>query len=119
MAGALRRANGRLRASSSRAGDSTCQIGKLGEGDYSMPIAYRFDEMRNTSLYHLNAYTYTDPTHNPDFRFDDKEMMAAWRNVIGAIECNVGGKRNLHPPQMLPTAGLGGQVSRTRALIAR
>jgi arylsulfatase A-like enzyme len=42
---------------------STCQIGKwhLGEGDYSMPIAYGFDEMRNTSLYHLNAYT-TRPT---------------------------------------------------------
>ena len=104
-----------------QAGYSTCQIGKLdlGEGDYSMPIAYRFDEMRNTSLYHLNAYTYTDPTHNPDFRFDDKEMMATWGNVIGAIECNAGGKWNLHPPQMLPTAGLAGQVSRTRPLMAR
>jgi hypothetical protein len=75
--------------------------------------------MRNTSLYHLNAYTYTDPTYNPDFPFDDKEMMATWRNVIGAIERNAGGKWNLHPPQMLPTVGLAGQIRRTRALMAR
>ena len=40
------------------AGYSTCQIGKwhLGEADYSMPTEHGFDEMRNTTLYHLNAY---------------------------------------------------------------
>ena len=84
-----------------------------------MPIAYGFDEMRNTSLYHLNAYTYTTRPTTPDFPFDDKEMMATWRNVIGAIERNAGGKWNLHLPQMLPTAGLAGQIRRTRALMAR
>ena len=63
-----------------QAGYSTCQIGKwhLGEADYSMPTEHGFDEMHNTTLYHLNAYTYTDPAFNPDFPFDDKEMMATW-----------------------------------------
>ena len=52
-----------------QAGYSTIQLGKwhLGEADYSMPTAHGFDEMFNTTLYHLNAYTYTDPTFNPDF----------------------------------------------------
>jgi len=77
-----------------KAGYSTCQIGKwhLGEADYSMPTEHGFDEMRNTTLYHLNAYTYTDPAYNPDFPFDDPEMMKTWGNVIGAIEGNAGEK---------------------------
>jgi arylsulfatase A-like enzyme len=77
-----------------QAGYSTCQIGKwhLGEADYSMPTAHGFDEMYNTTLYHLNAYTYTDPTFNPDFPFDDPATMAMWGNVIGAIEGKAGEK---------------------------
>ena len=77
-----------------QAGDSTCQIGKwhLGEADYSMPTEHGFDQMRDTPLYHLNAYTYTDPAFNPDFPLHDKEMMATWGNVIGAIEGNAGRK---------------------------
>ena len=77
-----------------QAGYSTCQIGKwhLGEADYSMPTAHGFDEMHNTTLYHLNAYTYTDPTFNPDFPFDDPEIMAMWGNVIGAVEGKAGEK---------------------------
>ncbi len=77
-----------------QAGYSTCQIGKwhLGEADFSMPIAHGFDEMRNTTLYHLNAYTYTDPVYNPDFPFDDKKLMATWGNIIGAITGNAGEK---------------------------
>ena len=68
-----------------QAGYSTCQIGKwhLGEADYSMPTAHGFDEMHNTTLYHLNAYTYTDPAYNPNFPFDDKKMMATWGNITG------------------------------------
>ena len=75
-----------------QAGYGTCQIGKwhLGEEDYSMPTAHGFDEMYNTTLYHLNAYTYTDPTFNPDFPFDDAETMAMWGNVIGAVEGKAG-----------------------------
>ena len=55
-----------------------------------MPTAHGFDEMHNTTLYHLNAYTYTDPTFNPDFPFDDAETMAMWGNVIGAVEGKAG-----------------------------
>jgi arylsulfatase len=46
-----------------KAGYSTIQIGKwhLGEEDYSTPTEHGFDEMRNTTLYHLNAYQHTDP----------------------------------------------------------
>ena len=75
-----------------QAGYSTCQIGKwhLGESDSSMPTAHGFDEMSNTTLYHLNAYTYTDPAFNPDFPFDDAETMAMWGNVIGAVEGKAG-----------------------------
>ena len=77
-----------------QAGYSTIQIGKwhLGEEDYSMPTAHGFDEMYNTTLYHLNAYTYTDKAYNPDFPFDDAEVMAMWGNVIGAVEGEAGEK---------------------------
>jgi len=77
-----------------QAGYSTIQIGKwhLGEEDYSMPTEHGFDEMFNTTLYHLNAYTYTDPAFNPDFPFDDPEVMAMWGNVIGAVEGKAGQK---------------------------
>jgi arylsulfatase A-like enzyme len=74
------------------AGYDTCHIGKwhLGESDYAMPTAHGFDEMHNTTLYHLNAYTYIDPTFNPDFPLNDPETMAMWGNVIGALEGKVG-----------------------------
>ena len=77
-----------------RAGYSTIQIGKwhLGEADYSMPTEHGFDEMHNTTLYHLNAYTYTDKAYNPDFPFDDPQVMAMWGNVIGAVEGKAGEK---------------------------
>ena len=42
----------------------------LGEEDYSMPIAQGFDVMKNVTLYHLNAYTYTDPDWNADMPDD-------------------------------------------------
>jgi arylsulfatase A-like enzyme len=77
-----------------QAGYSTCQIGKwhLGEEDFSMPTSHGFDEMYNTTLYHLNAYTYTDKAYNPDFPFDNKEMMATWGTIIGVIEGKAGEK---------------------------
>ncbi len=70
----------------------TVHIGKwhLGESDYSMPTAHGFDEMHNTTLYHLNAYTYTDTTYNPDFPFDDPETMKMWGNVIGRVDGKAG-----------------------------
>ena len=88
-----RRVDGGERAEAGRA-TAPCQIGKwhLGEADYSMPTAHGFDEMHNTTLYHLNAYTYTDPAFNPDFPFDDPEIMKMWGNVIGAVEGKAGEK---------------------------
>src|SRR5688572_28782229 len=50
------------------AGYQTFFTGKwhLGEADYAMPIAQGYDEMKYVGLYHLNAYTYGDPTWFPD-----------------------------------------------------
>jgi arylsulfatase A-like enzyme len=77
-----------------RANYDTCHIGKwhLGESDYSMPTEHGFDEMWNTTLYHLNAYTYTYPAFNPDFPFDNLETMKMWGNVIGAVGGKTGEK---------------------------
>ncbi|NJI60434.1 arylsulfatase [Microbacterium oxydans] len=73
---------------------NTCHIGKwhLGEADSAMPTAHGFDEMYNTTLYHLNAYTYTDKAFNPDFPFDDEATMKMWGNVIGALDGKAGEK---------------------------
>ena len=38
----------------------------LGEADYALPNAQGFDVMKYFGLYHLNAYTYADPTWFPD-----------------------------------------------------
>ena len=47
-----------------QAGYGTYFTGKwhLGEADYAMPIAQGYDVMKHVGLYHLNAYTYADPT---------------------------------------------------------
>lgn len=51
-----------------KAGYQTYFTGKwhLGESDYALPNAQGYDEMKYVFLYHLNAYTYGDPTWNPD-----------------------------------------------------
>lgn len=58
------------------AGYQTFFTGKwhLGEADYAMPIAQGYDEMRYVGLYHLNAYTYGDPTWFPDMSPELREM---------------------------------------------
>jgi arylsulfatase len=50
------------------AGYGTFFTGKwhLGEADYALPNAQGFDIMKYCGLYHLNAYTYGDPTWFPD-----------------------------------------------------
>jgi arylsulfatase A-like enzyme len=47
------------------AGYQTFFAGKwhLGEADYALPNAHGWDEMKYAGLYHLNAYTYADPTY--------------------------------------------------------
>jgi arylsulfatase len=58
------------------AGYNTYFTGKwhLGEADYALPIAHGYDEMRYTFLYHLNAYTYGDPTWFPQMDPEVREM---------------------------------------------
>jgi arylsulfatase len=62
------------------AGYATFFTGKwhLGEADYALPNAQGYDEMRYVGLYHLNAYTYADPTWFPDM---DPELRAMFQKV--------------------------------------
>lgn len=50
----------------------------LGEADYALPIAQGYDVMKYCGLYHLNAYTYADPTWFPDM---DPELRAMFEKV--------------------------------------
>ena len=58
------------------AGYQTFFTGKwhLGEADYAMPTAQGYDEMKYVGLYHLNAYTYADPTWFPDMDPELRDM---------------------------------------------
>jgi arylsulfatase A-like enzyme len=60
------------------AGYQTFFTGKwhLGEADYAMPNAQGYDEMKAVGLYHLNAYTYADPTWFPDMDPKTRAMFA-------------------------------------------
>ncbi|MCO5063911.1 MAG: arylsulfatase [Rhizobiaceae bacterium] len=46
----------------------------LGEDDYALPNAQGYDVMKYVGLYHLNAYTYADPTWFPDMTPDLRAM---------------------------------------------
>jgi arylsulfatase len=60
----------------------------LGEADYALPNAQGFDEMKYCGLYHLNAYTYADPTWFPDM---SDELRAMFKRVTkGAMSGNAG-----------------------------
>ncbi|MBB5191831.1 arylsulfatase [Silvimonas terrae] len=62
----------------------------LGESDYALPNAQGYDEMRYVGLYHLNAYTYADPTWFPDM---EPEMRAMFAKVTkGALSAKAGEK---------------------------
>jgi arylsulfatase A-like enzyme len=72
------------------AGYQTFFAGKwhLGEADYSLPNAQGFDVMKYCGLYHLNAYTYADPTWFPDMDPDLRAMFA--KVTKGAMSGNAG-----------------------------
>jgi len=73
------------------AGYQTFFTGKwhLGEADYALPNAQGYDEMRYVGLYHLNAYTYGDPTWFPDM---DPELRAMFNKVTkGSLSGVAGG----------------------------
>jgi arylsulfatase A-like enzyme len=60
----------------------------MGESDYALPNAHGFDEMKHVGLYHLNAYTYGDPTWFPDM---DPELRDMLNNVTkGALSGKAG-----------------------------
>ena len=60
----------------------------LGEADYALPNAQGYDEMKYAGLYHLNAYTYADPTWFPDM---DPRTAGHVREVTkGAMSGNAG-----------------------------
>jgi len=72
------------------AGYNTFFTGKwhLGEADYALPNAHGYDEMKYVGLYHLNAYTYGDPTWFPDMDPNLRAMFA--RVTKGALSGNAG-----------------------------
>ena len=74
------------------AGYQTYFTGKwhLGEADYAMPNAQGYDEMRAVGLYHLNAYTYADPTWFPDMDPKTRAMFA--KVTKGAMSGKAGEK---------------------------
>jgi len=62
----------------------------LGEADYALPNAQGYDEMKYVGLYHLNAYTYGDPTWFPDM---DPKLRAMFQKVtIGSLSGKAGEK---------------------------
>jgi len=74
------------------AGYQTYFTGKwhLGEADYALPNAQGYDEMKYVGLYHLNAYTYADPTWFPDM---SPELRAMFQKVTkGALSGKAGEK---------------------------
>jgi len=75
-----------------KAGYNTYFTGKwhLGESDYALPNAQGYDVMKYVGLYHLNAYTYADPTWFPDM---DPELREMFQKVTkGALSGKAGEK---------------------------
>ena len=73
------------------AGYDTYFTGKwhLGEADYALPNAQGYDVMKYVGLYHLNAYTYGDPTWFPQMPEDLREMFQ--KITKGSLSGNAGG----------------------------
>ncbi len=60
----------------------------LGEADYALPNAQGYDVMKYCGLYHLNAYTYADPTWFPEM---PEELRAMFAKVTkGSLSGNAG-----------------------------
>ncbi|WP_019450104.1 arylsulfatase [Cupriavidus sp. BIS7] len=90
--GGLPKAEWTLASVLKTAGYATFFTGKwhLGESDYALPNAQGYDEMRYVGLYHLNAYTYADPTWFPGM---DPELRAMFKKVTtGSLSGKAGQK---------------------------
>lgn len=75
-----------------KAGYNTYFTGKwhLGEADYALPNAQGYDEMKYVGLYHLNAYTYADPTWFPDM---SPELRAMFKKVTKGMLSGKAGEK--------------------------
>ncbi len=60
----------------------------LGEADYALPNAHGYDVMKYCGLYHLNAYTYADPTWFPGMPAELRAMFA--RVTKGSLSGDAG-----------------------------
>jgi len=90
--GGLPKAEWTLASVLKQGGYQTYFTGKwhLGEDDYALPNAQGYDEMKYVGLYHLNAYTYADPTWFPDM---DPELRAMFQKVTkGSLSGRAGEK---------------------------
>ena len=67
----------------------------LGEADYALPNAQGYDEMKYCGLYHLNAYTYADPTWFPDMAPELRAMFAAGDQGLAVGQRRAAGARGL------------------------
>lgn len=78
--GGLPKAEWTLASILKTAGYKTYFTGKwhLGEADYALPNAQGYDAMEHVFLYHLNAYTYGDPTWFPNM---DPKLRAMFQKV--------------------------------------
>lgn len=90
--GGLPKAEWTLASVLKKAGYQTYFTGKwhLGEADYALPNAQGYDEMKYVGLYHLNAYTYADPTWFPDMDPKLREMFQ--KVTIGSLSGKAGEK---------------------------
>lgn len=88
--GGLPKAEWTLGSVLKEAGYKTYFTGKwhLGEADYALPNAQGYDVMKYAFLYHLNAYTYTDPKWHTAMSPELREMFQ--KVTRGALSGNAG-----------------------------
>ncbi|MGR3804392.1 arylsulfatase [Marinibacterium profundimaris] len=88
--GGLPKAEWTLGSVLKEAGYKTYFTGKwhLGESDYALPNAQGYDVMKYAFLYHLNAYTYTDPEWHKAMSKEQREMFQ--KVTRGALSGNAG-----------------------------
>ncbi|MEO5917289.1 MAG: arylsulfatase [Luteolibacter sp.] len=88
--GGLPKAEWTLASQLKTGGYKTYFTGKwhLGEADYALPNAHGYDVMKWMGIYHLNAYTYGDPTWFPDM---PESLRAMFQKVTkGMMSGNAG-----------------------------
>jgi len=89
--GGLPKAEWTLASVLKQGGYKTYFTGKwhLGEADYALPNAQGYDVMKYAFLYHLNAYTYSDPKWFPAMSPELRKMFESVTK--GALSGNAGG----------------------------